>query len=213
MKDTLQALDSQASVRALSELSLGEKPQANELHPIPQTLSTQEQVDAIRLQATLTVMYKEFKQSLSQLVTIAKSDIGTAIPSDAGPEAGAEEIEILMTKAQCHLAVKEKDLWDSLSRVSVGDHSSWEHLTDVARILVQQSHQMSSSFSRRTNLPTAETYQQSREILLAMGVQCTQVEGLVEAEGLASAMVLNGDADFVASEDTVCPASDASFRC
>ncbi|RXW16487.1 hypothetical protein EST38_g9374 [Candolleomyces aberdarensis] len=202
MKDTLQTLDSQASVRALSELSFGDTSQANVLPPVTQALSTQEQVDAIRLQTTLTAMYKEFKQSLSQLVTIAESDVGAVTSSNAGPEASAEEIENLMTKAQCHLAVKEKDLWYSLSRLSDGDPSSWEHLTGVAGTLVQESHQMSSSFSRRTNLPTAETYQQCREILLAMGVQCIHAEGQVEAEGLASAMVLNGDADFVASEDT-----------
>ncbi|KAF8068883.1 PIN domain-like protein [Lyophyllum atratum] len=61
---------------------------------------------------------------------------------------------------------------------------------------------MSASFVRRMNPPTKQTFRESKEILLAMGIPCLESSGAFEAEALASSMVLNGLADYVVSEDT-----------
>lgn len=70
--------------------------------------------------------------------------------------------------------------------------------------LEEQSSRMVSSLLRRSNAPTGATYAESRLILEAMGVPCIQSSIPFEAEALASSLVLNGLADFVGSEDTVC---------
>lgn len=70
--------------------------------------------------------------------------------------------------------------------------------------LEEQSGLMVSSLLRRSTPPTALTYAESRLILAAMGVPCIQSSLPYEAEALASSLVLNGLADFVGSEDTVC---------
>jgi flap endonuclease-1 len=69
--------------------------------------------------------------------------------------------------------------------------------------LEERSSLMYQSFHRRMNLPTEETYKDSRRILRAMGVPCVVCTGEFEAEALAAALVLKGYADYVASEDTV----------
>ena len=188
VQSELSTLDSQASDRALSELStppLGE--------PVPAPLATAE------LPTELAALYHQFKQSVSQLVTITHEG---ATPISSLTTAEDREIEVLVTKAQAHLAVRESALWTGLSKLHIDDKDGLDHLTTLAKDLVGQSRGMSNSFERRTNLPTATTYRESREILEAMGIRCVESEGEVEAEGLASAMVLCGHADYVASEDT-----------
>jgi flap endonuclease-1 len=63
---------------------------------------------------------------------------------------------------------------------------------------------MVQSLLRRSNPPTEITYEESKSVLHAMGVPCIESTGPYEAEALASSLVLNGCADYVASEDTVC---------
>jgi len=62
------------------------------------------------------------------------------------------------------------------------------------------------SWSSRTSgvtIPLPKiTYEESKDILRAMGVPCVESTGPYEAEALASSLVLNGCADYVASEDT-----------
>jgi flap endonuclease-1 len=62
---------------------------------------------------------------------------------------------------------------------------------------------MSESFLRRTQIPTDQTYQERKEILQAMGIPCIDAADATEAEALASAIVHQGLADFVASENAV----------
>lgn len=69
--------------------------------------------------------------------------------------------------------------------------------------LTEKSSLISESYKRRAHPATAETYAESKELLQAMGVPCIDVDGAYEAEALASSLVLNGVADYVASEDTV----------
>ncbi|TEB18542.1 PIN domain-like protein [Coprinellus micaceus] len=188
IQNELETLNSQASDRALSELST---PPLEELvHAPPERAGAPTE---------LATLYDQFKQSVSQLVTITDEG-ATPIPSLTAAE--DREIEVLVTKAQAHLAVRENALWTHLSVLNVEDKEGLDYLTTLAKDIVGQSQGMSNSFERRTNLPTATTYHESREILEAMGIRCVESEGKVEAEGLASAMVLCGHADYVASEDT-----------
>jgi flap endonuclease-1 len=76
------------------------------------------------------------------------------------------------------------------------------YINDI-HTLVDKSFVMSTSFLRRTDVPTDQTYQESKEILKAMGIPCLDATDATEAEALASAIVHEGLADFVATEDTV----------
>ena len=69
--------------------------------------------------------------------------------------------------------------------------------------LADKSFLMSTSFLRRTVVPTDQTYQESKDILQAMGIPCIDAGEATEAEALASAIVHEGLADFVVTEDTV----------
>ncbi|KAJ3538865.1 hypothetical protein NMY22_g4988 [Coprinellus aureogranulatus] len=187
----LETLDSEASDSSLSKLAVTE----DVLPSAPSEVAGRAD--------DLAALYYEFKQSLSQLVTINDEDAKPCMTNLQDSTAAEDrEVEVLVTRAQAHLAVKEGDLWASLSHLSLDDEAGLYHLSTLAGELVGESKGMSSSFERRTNLPTAATYRESREILEAMGIRCVESEGEIEAEGLASAMVLEGHADFVASEDT-----------
>ena len=71
--------------------------------------------------------------------------------------------------------------------------------------LADKSFVMSTSFMRQTLIQTDQTYRESQEILQAMGIPCIVASDATEAEALASesAIVHQGLADFVATEDTV----------
>jgi hypothetical protein len=67
----------------------------------------------------------------------------------------------------------------------------------------QRSRAIAASYKLRTDAPTDQTYREARSLLQAMGVPVVVTEGGEEAEAVASALVLEGSADYVASEDTV----------
>ena len=69
--------------------------------------------------------------------------------------------------------------------------------------LIEKSQLLSDSYQRRSNTPTSTTYEECKMIIKAMGTPCITCDGPYEAEALASSLVHNGKADFVASEDTV----------
>ena len=117
-----------------------------------------------------------------------------------------DETEYAMTKAQHQLAVEEHNLWDQLATSLASPPLVLSGLIEEELgTLVDRSHTMSISFQRRTNFPNSDTYRESKEILTAMGIPCIDAAGAIEAEALASSMVLGGLADYVASEDTVGP--------
>ena len=70
--------------------------------------------------------------------------------------------------------------------------------------IAENSSLISESYERRNNPPTAQTFEESKEIIRALGVPCLDSAGAYEAEALAASLVINGHADYVASEDTVC---------
>ncbi|KAF5371722.1 hypothetical protein D9758_003405 [Tetrapyrgos nigripes] len=73
---------------------------------------------------------------------------------------------------------------------------------EVLISLTEKSSLMSESYKRSAQTPTTRTYNECKEILAAMGVPCVEATGAYEAEAVASSLVLNGYADYVASEDT-----------
>ena len=117
-----------------------------------------------------------------------------------------------MTKAQNQLATDEGKIWGKIaSLMSMYAKPSLSTallefpistINDI-HTLANKSFLMSTSFLRRTNTPTNQTYQESKEILQAMGIPCIDATDATEAEALASAIVHQGLADFVATEDTV----------
>jgi flap endonuclease-1 len=109
-----------------------------------------------------------------------------------------------MSKTQYQLTVEEGKLWHKLTDLEeeVVDQDESPAATTLAS-LREKSCFMVQSYLRRNNPPTEITYEESKNILRAMGVPCLESTGPYEAEALASSLVLNGCADYVASEDTV----------
>ncbi|KAF5371720.1 hypothetical protein D9758_003406 [Tetrapyrgos nigripes] len=73
---------------------------------------------------------------------------------------------------------------------------------EVLISLTEKSSLMSESYKRSAQAPTTQPYNECKEILAAIGVPCVEATGAYEAEAVASSLVLNGHADYVASEDT-----------
>ncbi|KAF8814756.1 PIN domain-like protein [Phlegmacium glaucopus] len=134
-----------------------------------------------------------------------------SMPSEAPLLSADEEedrVDLVMTKAQNQLTVDEGKVWEKI------DTSISMYLKPAAPLdfpistindihtLVDKSHSITTSFQRRTDIPTPQTYQECREILQAMGIPCIEATGAIEAEALASAMFHQGLADFVVTEDT-----------
>jgi flap endonuclease-1 len=113
--------------------------------------------------------------------------------------------EYAMTKTQYQLTIDEGKLWDDLLGSSGGSGNETESMAtrNSLALLAKKSSMMSESYQRQSNPASAQTYSESKEILHAMGVPCIDVKAPFEAEALAASLVINGLADYVASEDTV----------
>ncbi|GJJ15090.1 hypothetical protein Clacol_009365 [Clathrus columnatus] len=109
---------------------------------------------------------------------------------------GAEE-QYAMSKHQLQLTAEEGKLWTSLT-----DPQSLETVEQTLDALANRSESLTKSYEKRNNPPTYKTYEESKEILRAMGVPCIDAVGPYEAEALAASLVHHGFADYVASEDT-----------
>jgi flap endonuclease-1 len=145
----------------------------------------------INIVTTLSTSYKDYLQSVSALKSLPTT--GTADEGDAA-----------MSKSQLQLAIDEGKFWATLSG---GDQT--EELpnnavsADLLTSLTKRSQVMNESYRRRVDAPTLQTYEDTREIIKALGVPCIEAAGAYEAEALASSIVLHGHADYVGSEDTV----------
>lgn len=138
--------------------------------------------------SALSSLYQEYRNCVAQVTSLP--------PAVEVPESPDEtRAEYIMSKSQLQLTIEEGQIWDTLVDVPV---------TTLA-MLAERSNTISESYARRSNPPTVQTYEESREILRAMGVPCIESEGPFEAEALASSLVIHGVADYVASEDTVWP--------
>ncbi|KAF9467885.1 PIN domain-like protein [Collybia nuda] len=154
--------------------------------------SQQEQAnnDVPNILASLYLDYRRSKSNLSALPNV------TAIVASPGTEEDAQT-DVVMTKAQLELTVEEGHFWEGFFRNAQTPEATESTLATLSR----KSSMMYESYQRRTNTPTARNYEECREIIQAMGIPCINSAG-VEAEALASSLVINGFADYVASEDT-----------
>ena len=112
--------------------------------------------------------------------------------------------QIAMSKTQHQLTVEEGKLWEKLTDPEEPLEHDESPTETILASLREKSCFMAQSLLRRSSPPTEITYEESKTILDAMGVPCIEATGPYEAEALASSLVLNGCADYVASEDTVC---------
>jgi flap endonuclease-1 len=148
-----------------------------------------------------------FKANVAKLASVGPSEQ----PLSSTDE---EEVQVyrVMTKAQNQLTTDEGKVWEEIASsmsmyakpaVSTASLDFPTSTIDDIHTLADKSFVMSTSFLRRTHLPTDQTYRESKEILQAMGIRCIDATDAIEAEALASAIVHKGLADFVVTEDTV----------
>lgn len=160
--------------------------------------------DLEQISLAMASLYLNYRQSVAKLASLT--------PLDAISEAvaAASAAEYVMTKSQLDLMRNEGNLWNELAGfgiLAISDGDGIDRLgatEDHLNTLTRKSQLMKQSYDRRTHPPTKQTYDECKDILKAMGLPCLEVDGPYEAEALASSLVLNGYADYVASEDTVC---------
>jgi len=143
-----------------------------------------------------SVSYNDYLQNVPPLETL---------PAIPGPLDSDTEVDAAMSKNQLQLAADESLFWDSLSGGELTESELSDEATpaEVLASLTERSELLSESYRRRIDAPTAQTYDESREIIRAMGIPCFETTGAYEAEAAAASLVLKGYADYVASEDTV----------
>ncbi|EIN08410.1 PIN domain-like protein [Punctularia strigosozonata HHB-11173 SS5] len=148
------------------------------------------------LRSALSDLYLDFRASVSNLRSTSSVP---SSPTQSQSEDDDIQASQNMSKNQQKLAAEEDEVWNSLTLDSVVAPLQIEQ--DLGS-LWHRSQSISESYKRRSNPPTSETYEQCKEILRASGIPCIETRGAFEAEALASALVLSGRADYVASEDT-----------
>ncbi|KAG0696740.1 hypothetical protein DFH29DRAFT_812672 [Suillus ampliporus] len=94
---------------------------------------------------------------------------------------------------QLQMTIEEGHIWNTLADAP----------ETVLTMLAEKSDILSESYTHQSNPPTTQTYEESKEILHAMGAPCIESEGPFEAEALASSLVIHDIVDYVASKDTV----------
>lgn len=130
---------------------------------------------------------------------IPKREHDHAAPEDS-PDNLDARIEYAMSKQQLQMTLDEGRIWSCFS-VPPSDVPPLE--TESALMtLAEHSTAISQSYHRRSNAPTTQTYDECKELSRAMGVPCIDASGPFEAEALACALVMDGHADYVVSEDT-----------
>ncbi|KAJ7266919.1 PIN domain-like protein [Mycena haematopus] len=165
---------------------------------IPDTLPTEVVAPTVDVDVpvALATLYFGFRESVHKLASLTPAHHDVSQSTDA--EQREARVEYSMTKGQIQLTTDEAKLWEELAASSSQDNQVEEQ---VARLSLRAT-VMSESYERRNNPPTTQTYDESKELLRTMGVPCIDTTGTYEAEALASSLVLNGFADYVASEDT-----------
>lgn len=184
------------------------------------------------IKAGLLSSYRDFRSSISKVASLPLLEVSPKVSSsdlDSTVEEGATAVpeDLVLSKTQCELMLEEGKVWDELTLATTPaaaaatatptvtipplpqkaefaiDTFVLGAAEDRLDALALKSEVVANSYQRRMCVPTKSTYQESREILEAMGVLCYEIEGEAEAEALASSMVLNGLADYVVSEDSV----------
>ena len=143
-------------------------------------------------------LFLDYRQSLSKITALPDAQSEPSMDSECSEDVTSD----VMSKNQQQLTVDEGQIWEDI----LSSPTTLESTQSSLEALSRKSDLMAASYRRRAVPATAQTFNESKEILLAMGVPCLSPEGPFEAEALASALVHNGLADYVASEDTVRPA-------
>ncbi|KAF7344554.1 Flap endonuclease 1 [Mycena sanguinolenta] len=144
----------------------------------------------------LAELYFDFRESVHKLASLTPTLPDASQSTDA--EQREARVEYSMTKGQVQLTTDEAKLWAELAAST----SPNDQVEEQVAKLSSRASVMSESYERRNNPPTAQTYDEAKELLRTMGIPCIDTSGTYEAEALASSLVLNGLADYVASEDT-----------
>ena len=155
------------------------------------------------------MLYSEYRRSLPRLASLNTVSSTTGDPFERALSPAACEAKVrqaaadyALSKSQNELLLEDGKLWEQLASSAESDRFT-ETATQLAEMLKMKSTVLSESYVRRTDAPTAQTYEECREILRNMGVPCLEATDRFEGEALAASMVINGLADYVASEDTV----------
>ena len=159
---------------------------------------------AHELASQFNTLFLGYKANVAKLLNITVDSADRPPSSETTQD--DEHAEKVMSKFQHELTLNEGRFWSECGR-SIASLTTGASFPEKAEIqldlLLDRSQVMSESFERRSNAPTSTTYAESKEILRAMGISCVEAQGAIEAEALASAMVLGGLGDYVVSEDTV----------
>jgi flap endonuclease-1 len=184
----------------LESLTIPTKPDS-ELPPI-QTVTNRPEEYLVyspnRLSSMLVALYSGFLSSVRKMGVLLSPR--TVLPR---PDEQDDETEITqeLSRAQRRLVMEEESIWQRLSEVA-GTGGTEGNVSFLARELEDKSAKILTSYERRKTPPNSKVYSQSRIILQAMGIPCIDSDGGVEGEALAAAIVRDGLADYVASEDT-----------
>ena len=158
--------------------------------------------NAAELASLLKSLHLNYQADVAKLVTLSTKSTGEL---DVPLYGTTLETEKTVTKKQYELTLREGELWQELSSsIDLPRFQVPACANESVSELLDKSYAMATSFQKRNNPPTAKTYADSKIILRAMGISCIEATGTIEAEALASAIVLEGQADYVVSEDTVC---------
>jgi flap endonuclease-1 len=158
----------------------------------PTVFASQELVEPANAQVQLDALSSAFP-------LIHPSSLASSRPVDPADT----QVQAAMSKTQYQLTLEEGKLWEKLTDPDEAVDFDESPTVAILASLREKSSFMVESYHRRNNPPTEITYEESKNILHAMGVPCIESTGPYEAEALASSLVLNGFADYVASEDTV----------
>ncbi|KAH9939537.1 PIN domain-like protein [Amylocystis lapponica] len=157
----------------------------------------------------LASSFLQYRHSIPKLLSLSQSlqeSPATGVEQETSvdqPEDVVEkEAEYAMSKAQHQLTLDEGKFWETFLEPDSAEGAELPTPMAAHSALMEKSTVISESYMRRVHPPTTATYAESKEILRAMGVPCIEPLGPYEAEALASALVLSGYADYVASEDT-----------
>lgn len=151
------------------------------------------------IRSAFSALYSEYRRSLVQL-TSTPSPLDAPLMPGFIPQPMEARVAYAMSKSQLQMMMDEGQIWHSFATSS--DGSLPPEMEETLVSLTNKSCDISLSYHRRTNYPSTETYEECKEIISARGVACIEASHPFEAEALASSLVINGQADFVASEDT-----------
>jgi flap endonuclease-1 len=146
-------------------------------------------------------LFVKFQNSVPEVAASAAEVEEQALSTQPAEDTSTIKNQYSISKYQEALTVAEAKIWKELSQLDVD--IAYADLQVQVVSLLEQSQTMTESYDRRTNPPTAKTYQECQEILGALGVPIIIPNGPYEAEALAATLVVRGHADYVVSEDTV----------